>query len=105
MNYVEWLRVRNCLRTLAIILAIFLGLAVVLRVSVARYMSPSTWVHHIELDPGTHESDITLPDGTKRTILENPGKDEHVVIDDRGNAGTHIVVTEPSKRAHMDHDK
>ncbi len=105
MNYVEWLRVRNCLRTLAIILALLVGLAVVLRISVARYMSPSSWVHHISLEPGTHETDITLPDGTKRTILENPDRDEHVVIDDRGNAGTHIVITEPSKRAHMDHDR
>ena len=68
MIYVEWLRVRNTLRVLAIILAILVGLAVVLRVSVSRYMSPSSWVHHISLEPGTHETDVTLSDGTKRII-------------------------------------
>lgn len=105
MIYVEWLRVRNTLRVLAIILAILVGLAVVLRVSVSRYMSPSSWVHHISLEPGTHETDVTLSDGTKRIILDNPDKQENVVIDDRGNAGTHIVVTEPTKQAHEEHDK
>jgi hypothetical protein len=32
MNYVEWLRIRNCLRTLAIILAVVVVLAVILRI-------------------------------------------------------------------------
>ncbi|MFY9719120.1 MAG: hypothetical protein WAK16_05685 [Candidatus Cybelea sp.] len=105
MNYVEWLRVRNCLRVLAIILAVLVGLAVVLRISVARYTSPSSWVHHISLERGTHETDVTLPDGTKRIILDNADEKEHVVIDDRGNAGSHIVITEPSKRAHKENTK
>jgi hypothetical protein len=102
MTYVEWLRIRNCLKVLAIILVILVALAIVLRVSVSRYMSPAQWVHHISLDPGTHVTNITLPDGTKQTILDNPTQQEHVTIDDHGNAGTHIVVTEPSSRAHKD---
>ncbi len=102
MNYVEWLRIRNNLRIVAIILGVLVLLAVILRVSVARYMSPESWIEHFR-DPGTAVSNVTLPDGTKRMILDNPGERTHVVIDDHGYAGKHIVVTEPSSRAH-EHD-
>lgn len=99
MTYVEWLRVRNCLKVLAIVLLILVALAVVLRISVSRYMSPSQWVQHMSLDPGTQKSTTVLPDGTKRTILENSAERTHIVIDDRGSSGSHIVITEPSSRA------
>lgn len=102
MNYIEWLRVRNTLRIVAIILGILVVLAVVLRISVSRYMSPDTWIEHFH-DAGTTVSHVTLPDGTKRTILDNPGERTHVTIDDHGYSGKHIVVTEPRSRAHK-HD-
>ncbi len=104
MNYVEWLRVRNCLRIVAIVLAIFLLLAIILRISVSRYMTTDAWLEHFQ-DPGTTATHATLPDGTKRTIWDNPREQTHVVIDDRGYAGKHIVVTEPTKRTHESHDK
>lgn len=102
MNYVEWLRVRNCLRIIAIVLAILVVLAVVLRISVARYMSPEAWVSHMSLDAGTKETHAVLPDGTKRLTLDNAADHTHIVIDDHGSAGKHIVVTEPSQRAHKE---
>src|SRR5262249_39339679 len=46
----------------------------------------------------------TLPDGTKRTIWDNAHAQTHVVIDDHGYRGKHIVVTEPASRAHNEHD-
>ena len=98
MNYIEWLRVRNCLRTTAIVLIVFVAIAGALRISFSRYMSPQQWVQRIEREPGTTQSQVVLPDGTKRTTLDNPGKRTHVVIDDRGSAGTHITITEPSSR-------
>ena len=103
MNYVEWLRVRNCLRIVAILLAIFVLLAIILRVSVNRYMSTDAWIQHFQ-DPGTTVTRTLLPDGTKRTIWNNPREQTHVVIDDHGYAGKHIVVTEPSSRSHENHD-
>lgn len=105
MNYVEWLRVRNLLKLVAIILVVLVVLAVVLRVSVSRYMSPDAWVQHLTTDPGTQVSHTVLPDGTKRTILDDASNQTHVVIDDHGYAGKHIVVTEPTHRAHSDHEK
>jgi hypothetical protein len=102
MNYVEWLRVRNLLRIVVIILAILVVLAVILRVSVSRYMSPEAWVAHITLDPGTKVTHAVLPDGTKRMTFDDPADKTYVVIDDHGYAGKHIVVTEPTSRAHKE---
>jgi hypothetical protein len=105
MNYVEWLRVRNCLRTTGIVLVVIVALAVILRISVARYMSPEAWVEHMTLNSGTKVAHSVLPDGTKRTIIDDPTDQTHVVIDDHGYAGKHIVVTEPSSRAHKENDQ
>ncbi len=104
MNYVEWLRVRNLLKIVAIILAILVVLAVVLRISFARYMSPEAWVAHSAMERGTHETRVTLPDGTKRLILDNPSERTRIVVDDHGYAGKHIVITEPTSQAHSDTD-
>lgn len=103
MNYVEWLRVRNCLRIAAIILAVLVVLAVILRVSVARYMSTEAWIAHMALNAGSKETHTVLPDGTKRMILDDPADRTHVVVDDHGYAGRHIVITEPSSREHEEH--
>lgn len=102
MNYVEWLRVRNCLRSVAIVLGVFLLLAVVLRVSLSRYMTSDGWLSHITLDPGTKVTHTLLPDGTKRTVIDDSGARTYVVIDDHGYAGKRIVVTEPTSRAHKE---
>lgn len=105
MNYVEWLRVRNLLRTVIITLGILVVLAVVLRVSVARYMSPDVWVHQAMMHPGVKVTHVTLPDGTPRTIMDDPAESTHAVIDDLGYKGKHIVITEPSSRAHEENSK
>jgi hypothetical protein len=102
MNYVEWLRIRNCLRIVAIILAILVVLAVILRVSVSRYMSSEAWIAHMAMENGAKETHTVLPDGTKRMIIDDPSDQTHIVVDDHGYAGRHIVITEPSSRAHRE---
>lgn len=102
MNYVEWLRVRNLLRNVAIVLGVLVLLAIVLRVSVSRYMSPDAWIGHFESHPGVKVSQSTLPDGTKRTIVDDPAEQTRAVIDDHGYTGKHIVVTQPSKHSMKD---
>jgi hypothetical protein len=104
MNYVEWLRVRNLLKLVAIILVILVVLAVVLRVSFSRYMSPEAWVAHAAMERGTHETRVTLLDGTKRLILDNPSERTRIVVDDHGYAGRHIVITEPTSATHNNTD-
>lgn len=102
MNYVEWLRVRNLLRNVAIVLAILVVLAVVLRISVSRYMSPDAWISHLQSHPGATVTHATLPDGTARTIIDDPHEQTHVVIDDHGYRGKHIVVSQPSSHSKED---
>lgn len=102
MNYVEWLRVRNLLKIVVIVLAVLVLLGIVLRISVSRYMSPDAWISHMSLEQGTQVQHAVLPDGTKRVIIDNSTDKTHVVIDDHGYQGKHIVITEPSSRAHKD---
>lgn len=106
MTYVEWLRVRNCLRITFIILGILVALALILRISFARYQSPEAWIAHVATEPGTTERHVTLADGTKRLILDDPSDRTHIVVDDHGSAGRHIVITEPTsnerERSHVD---
>lgn len=100
MNYVEWLRVRNCLRITFIILGSLVALALILRISFARYQSPEALIAHVSTEPGTTERHVTLPDGTKRLILDDPADRTHIVVDDHGTAGRHIVITEPTSQEH-----
>ncbi|MBV9718933.1 MAG: hypothetical protein JOZ77_06415 [Candidatus Eremiobacteraeota bacterium] len=104
MNYVEWLRVRNCLRILLIVLAIFVVIAIALRITVNRYMSSEAWIAHMAMRNGAKETQTVLPDGTKRMIVEDPADSTRIVVDDHGYAGRHVVITEPSNRAHDEHD-
>ncbi len=104
MNYVEWLRVRNCLRCVLVVLAILVALGAILRIAVNRYMSSEAWVAHMAMAHDAKETQTTLPDGTKRLIIVDPGDQTRIVVDDHGYAGRHIVITEPSSRAHQEHD-
>ncbi len=99
MNYVEWLRVRNCLRITLIVLGILVVLALILRISFFRYPSYEALVAHMATEPGTTERHVTLADGTKRMILDNPSDKIHIVVDDYGSGGRHIVITEPTRHA------
>jgi hypothetical protein len=104
MNYVEWLRVRNCLRCTAIVLGILVVLAIVLRISVNRYMSSEAFIAHMAVQNGAKETQSVLPDGTKRMIIDDPTDQTHIVVDDHGYHGKHIVITEPTSRAEKERD-
>ncbi|MBV8637683.1 MAG: hypothetical protein JO322_06320 [Candidatus Eremiobacteraeota bacterium] len=101
MNYVEWLRVRNTLRVLAIVLGAFILIVLVLRISFNQYITEdNAFIKHIKLEPGATVSQSVLPDGTKRTTIKSPSDNTTVVIDNHGINGRHIVITEPLSKAH-----
>lgn len=103
MTYVEWLRVRNVLRVVAIVLGILILLGGILRVSLSRFGSIDDMINHVQAEPGTKKTVTTLPDGTIQTIyVATDGK--RIVIDDAGYAGKHIVITEPNGRRDNGHD-
>lgn len=92
MTYVEWLRVRGCLKWTIIVLAILFVVAGVLRVALIGHHSYIAWAMNLETDPGAKVKESTLPDGAKRTEIDDPAKQVRVVIDDRGWNGKHIEI-------------
>lgn len=101
MSYVEWLRVRNCLRTTAIVLAAFIAIVLVLRISYNEYITQDDKIiAHAKLQPGSTVVHSTLPDGTKRTTVNDPKDKTTIVIDDVAGGGRHLTITEP--RSHKD---
>ncbi len=103
MSYVELLRVRNVLRVLAIVLGALIVISLVLRIYFNRYVTDDmAFIQHVQMAPGAKVTHTTLPDGTPRTIIDDPHDQTHVTIDNLGYGGRHIVITEPRKKSHED---
>lgn len=96
MVYVEWLRVRGCLKWCAIVLGILFLIVAILRIALAIGYNGERLVDNMKSDPGTRFSTMILPDGTRRTIVDDPLKKVHAVIDDRGSLGRHIEILDRS---------
>ncbi len=96
MVYVEWLRVRNCLRILAIVFGVlFLGAAIT-RVAVNAQMDQTqAWVAREIVKPGARVSHERLSDGATRTTVDVPSDGDHIVIVDRGWHGKAITISGP----------
>jgi hypothetical protein len=97
MAYVEWLRVRGCLRwTGYVLLGLFLITAVV-RVAVFGVQHDVLgWASSLQRDPASKVTETTLPDGTHRITVDNSREKVHMVIDDRGLQGKHIEILDRS---------
>ncbi len=106
MTYVEWLRVRNVLRVLAIVLGILIAISLVLRISFNRYITDdNAFIQHVTMAKGARVAHEVLPGGINRTHIDDPGDNTHIIVDDLGYGGRHIVITEPRKNSthHGDH--
>lgn len=103
MNYVEYLRVMRGLRIVAVIFGlVFLG-ALILRVSLYHGHTWDDSVKRISSSPTAHVTTVKLPNGSTKTIIDDPAKKTHAEITDRGYAGKEIVITQPSKHGHVEH--
>jgi hypothetical protein len=95
MAYVEWLRVRGCLKWCAIVLGILFLISAIFRIAVIGVQHDIlSWAANMKSDPGAKVTDTRLPDGTHRVVIDDPAKKTHVVIDDRGPLGKHIEILE-----------
>jgi hypothetical protein len=65
-----------------------------------------SFIHGIEVDPGSHVTHTVLPGGGTRTVIDNAKKDVHIVIEDRGYQGKRIQIVESNERVskHQDAD-
>ena len=105
MSYVELLRVRNVLRILAIVLGAFIVIALILRIYFNTYVTnDAAFIRHLQMTPGSKVTHVVLPDGTPRTIIDDPKDQTHVTIDNLGYGGRHIVITEPRDKSHNHHE-
>ncbi len=96
MTYVEWLRIRNVLRGVAIVLGVLIVVSLVLRISFNRDITNNdAFIRHIQMQPGSTVSNSVLPNGTKRTTITDPADKTLVTIDDVGGGGRHVVIDEP----------
>jgi hypothetical protein len=100
--YVEWLRVRGCLKWTAIVLGVFFLICVIVRVALIGHGSYIGWALNLKSDPGSKVTETTLPDGSRRTAIDDPVKQVRVVIVDRGWHGKHIEIYDYSEHGSPD---
>lgn len=97
MAYVEWLRVRGCLKWVAIVLGVLFLVGVIVRVALVGRQDYMSWAFNLKSDPGTKVTETTLPDGTRRTAIDDPVKQVRVVVFDRGRQGKRIEIYDYSE--------
>lgn len=96
MFYVEWLRLRNCLRVLGIVLGILFALAVIVRLFMPTQLTEdqNRWISDEMGKPGVHSTTTRLADGSTQTTVIDPDGD-HFTIVDRGWHGKSVTVSGP----------
>ena len=101
--YVEWLRVRNVARVLAIVLGVFILITLVLRIYLNGQLNvESHYTGMFDLRSSATTTDSVLPDGTKRKTIVVPARGEKITIDNLGYLGYHMVDTEPAVRSKLE---
>jgi ABC-type uncharacterized transport system permease subunit len=107
MNYVEWLRVRGCLKWTAIVLVVGVGLVLFARftyLDIRPHAAGFSGVFIADKDLPAFERESRqtqskLADGTVRTVIDNPARGIRVTIDDHGYWGKHVEVFEKNPPA------
>ncbi|HEX5273995.1 MAG TPA: hypothetical protein VFW34_01825 [Candidatus Rubrimentiphilum sp.] len=95
--YAEVLRGRRALRVIAIILGVFLVIAILLRLWAFAEHGPTFIASSLQTSPTAHVSSKTLADGTVETTVVDPVEKVHAVID-RRSGYFHIDAIVPSNR-------
>lgn len=94
-NFAELLRARSTLRGAAIVYGIILVMAIVARI-VAGNSGNVTFVEGVQSSSTAHKTVTKLPDGTTRTVIDDPARHVHAVIIE-GRGRLHIDMTRPAK--------
>ncbi len=100
--YAEVLRGMRALRVIAIILGIFLAIAIIFRLWALSEHSPEVVANALQSSRTAHVTTKTLSDGTIETTVNDPVKRIHAVIDRRGRL-FHMDATMPASDA-MSHN-
>lgn len=90
-NFAEFLRARSTLRGAALIYGIILVIAIIARITTGGGQIDSGFF----VSSTAHRTVTVLPDGTKRTIVDDPVRHVHAVMLER-QGRVHIEITQPS---------
>ncbi len=96
--YAEVLRGKRALRVIAIILGIALAMAIVFRLWAFSEHNPESVAAALQSSPTAHITTKTLADGTIHTVIDDPFKHVHAVIDRRGQL-FHMEATMPTSES------
>jgi hypothetical protein len=98
VTYVEWLRVAVALKRTAIFLGILIAIAIAARIWMAYYgpVDAVSYVNSMKRDPSSHVVVSTLSDGSQRTVIDNPAKQVHLDVTDRGNGDETVHILRSS---------
>ncbi|HET9394253.1 MAG TPA: hypothetical protein VFO29_12125 [Candidatus Rubrimentiphilum sp.] len=100
--YAEYLRGMRALRVMAIILGVFVAIAILIRLWAFSEHSPESVATALQSSPTAHVTTKTLADGTVETIVDDPAAHVHAVIDRHGR-GFRMDATMPSSMAPTQH--
>ena len=107
MTYVEWLRVRGCLKWTALVLVVAIAIVLFARFTYLDIRPHATLSGVVlgdqtftQFERSSHETTAKLSDGTTRTVIDNPAKGLRITIDDRGYWGKHVEVRIRKPRHH-----
>jgi len=104
MNYVEWLRIRNTLRIVAIVLGALIVIAIIVRISVAGSLGhEQALIDRESREAGSKVTHSTIG-GVNRTLIVNPTEQVSITVDDRPDGGRTISIREPSKSGDVSGD-
>jgi hypothetical protein len=96
--YSEYLRGMRALRVIGIILGICLAIAIVFRLWAFSEHSPESLATNLQSSSTAHIASTTLADGTIRTVIDDPVKHVHAVVDRNGRR-FHMEATMPTSEA------
>lgn len=107
MNYVEWLRVRGCLKWTAIVFAVCVAILLFGRFTYLDIRPHAAGFSGIFIDDKdlrtfenqSRQTQSKLADGTVRTVIDNPAKGIRITIDDHGYWGKHVELFEKNPPA------
>lgn len=93
-NFVEYQRALRALRVAGIILGVLFIIAVIGRIS-THARGIDAFLGSMENSPTAHVTRQTLPDGSVRTVIDDPARKVHAVAVVSGRH-VHMEITEPS---------
>ncbi len=102
MYYVELLRAKRALIIAGVLLVIFFAIAVTIRLSL-HDGNVRDWPKQLTGSPTAHVSRTVLPDGSIRSVVDDPQRSTHAIIVQHPNGTFDMDVTEPNTGARRHH--